>query len=91
MSDLIILVPGKNMEAAIEGILSRHKSLRIRQLVHRILAHPGRDSGCLWQRQDLLRPFHRLYEALAQKVSFQRCQDAAFLRLRETLVEWFPA
>jgi hypothetical protein len=30
-----------------------------------------------------------IYEDLARKVSLQRCQDAAFLKLRETLVEWF--
>ena len=32
-----------------------------------------------------------IYEDLARKVSLQRCQDAAFLKLRETLAAWFPA
>jgi hypothetical protein len=57
MNDLVILVPDKNMEAAIKGILSRHQSLSIRQLDHQVLLHPARDSGCLKQGHDLLRPF----------------------------------
>jgi AAA domain, putative AbiEii toxin, Type IV TA system len=32
-----------------------------------------------------------IYEDLARKVGLQRCQDGAFLKLRETLVAWFPA
>ncbi|MCL6546479.1 MAG: hypothetical protein K6T61_14750 [Bryobacteraceae bacterium] len=32
-----------------------------------------------------------IYRTLAQTVSLQRCQDAAFLRLRSTLQEWFGA
>jgi hypothetical protein len=32
-----------------------------------------------------------IYEDLARKAGLQRCQDLAFLKLRETLVAWFPA
>jgi len=32
-----------------------------------------------------------VYKALAEVVSFQGCVDPAFTRLREKLVEWFPA
>lgn len=32
-----------------------------------------------------------LYRQLAEKVSFRRCQDAAFLELRTILSDWFPA
>lgn len=35
MSDLMILVPDKNMEAAVEGILDRSKSLGLSQIHHR--------------------------------------------------------
>ncbi len=203
MNELIILVPDKNMEAALKGILSRHQSLGIRQVDHRIYVHPARDPGCLGQGHEFLRPFTGLfghglvlfdrdgcgredcsreeleilvegrlqtsgwddraravvivpeleiwvwsdsphvaaalgskddiptvrrwltdqhlwaegrskpddpkgamekvlringrprssaiYENLARKVSLQRCQDGAFLKLRETLVAWFPA
>ncbi len=61
MNDLVILVPDKNMEAAIKGILSRHQSLGIRQVDHQVLLHPARDSGCLKQGHDLLRPFSNRY------------------------------
>jgi hypothetical protein len=31
-----------------------------------------------------------LYRQLAEKVSFQRCEDPAFLRFKEVLQRWFP-
>jgi len=31
-----------------------------------------------------------IYEQIAQKVSFRRCADPAFLRFRELLRKWFP-
>ena len=30
------------------------------------------------------------YEALARRLSLQRCQDEAFIRLRQALIGWFP-
>lgn len=59
MSDLIILVPDKNMEAAVGGILDRSRSLGLGQLRHRILVHPARDPGCLGQGHEFLRSFAR--------------------------------
>lgn len=32
-----------------------------------------------------------IYKSLAEKVSFQKCADAAFLRLMEVLRGWFPS
>jgi hypothetical protein len=32
-----------------------------------------------------------IYRELADRVSFERCADAAFRKLRETLQRWFPA
>lgn len=32
-----------------------------------------------------------LYEEIAGKISLQRCTDAAFQRLRQKLIKWFPA
>lgn len=32
-----------------------------------------------------------IYEELAQNVGFEQCSDTAFLKLRATLVGWFPA
>ncbi len=42
----------------------------------------------------ILRLNHRprsssIYRELARKVSLQRCQDAAFLKLKAVLAEWF--
>lgn len=31
-----------------------------------------------------------LYQTIARKISLQRCGDAAFIRLRKQLIEWFP-
>jgi hypothetical protein len=61
MSDLIVLVPDKNMEAALKGILCRHESLGIRRIDPFMLVHPGRDSGCLKHGHELLRQFSRRY------------------------------
>lgn len=61
MSDLIVLVLDKNMEASIRGLLGRHKALGICQVVHRILVHPSRDPGCLGEGHVFLRAFHRQY------------------------------
>lgn len=32
-----------------------------------------------------------IYSEMARTVGFERCQDAAFLKLKETLRAWFPA
>ena len=61
MNDLVVLTPDKNMEAAIGGILTRHRSLAIRPLNSRILVHPARDPGCLKDGFNLLRPFSKQY------------------------------
>ena len=31
-----------------------------------------------------------LYQTIAKKISLRRCGDAAFIRLRKQLIEWFP-
>ncbi|MHB1557900.1 MAG: methylation-associated defense system protein MAD4 [Isosphaeraceae bacterium] len=61
MSDLIVLVPDRNMEASIRGLLGRYKALGIRQVASRILVHPSRDPGCLGEGHVFLRSFHRQY------------------------------
>jgi hypothetical protein len=61
MNDLIVLVPDKNLEAAIKGILGRPESLGARQVGARILVHPARDSGCVGNGHEFLRPFTKRY------------------------------
>jgi hypothetical protein len=46
MTDLVILVPDKNIEYALKGILGRPESLGIRPVAAEIHSHPGHDPGC---------------------------------------------
>lgn len=54
--DLVILVPDRNTEAAIKGILGRSRSLGIRNITFEVFVHPERDPGCYNRRShDFLR------------------------------------
>ena len=55
LKDLIVLVADTNMEFTIRGILTRHQSLRIRNVEFEILTHPERDPGCYLRGHELLR------------------------------------
>ena len=56
MADLIILTACVQSVAAINGILSRHQSLGIRQIRKpEIITHPNKDPGCLLRPDLLLR------------------------------------
>lgn len=59
--DLIVLVADSNMKAALQGILGRSDSLRIRQVTFQILVHPERDAGCRLRGWELLRTQQRDY------------------------------
>ncbi len=59
--DLVILVADKNMEAAVNGILSRPEALGIRKLQWESYAHPERDPGCFLRGHDFLRTMARRY------------------------------
>jgi len=55
--DLVVLVPGKDEEQALTGLLtSRTGSLSIRQPAFRILRHPRRDNGCYREADQVLQP-----------------------------------
>ncbi len=54
-TDLVVLVSDRNTEAAMEGILSRLLSLRIKTITYRILVHPEKDRGCRLHGHELLR------------------------------------
>lgn len=66
MEDLYLLVPDKNIEHTVKGILARHQALGIRELVHKrdyeCSVHPERDPGCFGRCEDFLRPFVNRYE-----------------------------
>jgi hypothetical protein len=53
--DLVVLVPDRNTEATVEGLLKRTESLQIRPLTCRILVHPEKDPGCRLHGHELLR------------------------------------
>jgi len=57
--DLVVLVPDKNFEFGIRGLLSRPASLGIRQVQYNIVVHPKRDPGCVKTPHELLRLYCR--------------------------------
>lgn len=57
--DLVCLVADKNMEATVQGLLSRPRSLGICEICFRTLVHPRHDPGCFHDPEEVLRPFHR--------------------------------
>ncbi len=61
MKDLVILVPGKNEQFTLFGLLGRPRSLGIRQIEFDIFVHPNRDPGIFNQSSEFLRPFIKEY------------------------------
>ncbi len=59
--DLVALVPGRDEQAALEGILSRHRALGIGQVSYAIDRHTGRDPGCRLRAVDHLKSAIGLY------------------------------
>jgi len=61
VNDIIVLVPGRNEKAALEGILARHDALAIRPVSYSIDTHPDRDPGCRLRAVDHLKSATELY------------------------------
>jgi hypothetical protein len=64
MKDLVVLVADKNTQFTLQGLLSRHQSLGIRDVSQSndIFVHPQRDPGCYNQSVDFLRSFKGVYD-----------------------------
>ena len=63
LSDLIVLTPGKDEAAALEGLFTRRQAaLWIRSFQYTIDRHEDRDPGCRLRSDDYLRPFERQYQ-----------------------------
>ncbi len=66
MKDLVLLVPDKNIEYTVKGVLTRYQALGIRQLVYQqdfdCFVHPEHDPGCLRTSENFLRPLANQYE-----------------------------
>lgn len=54
MKDLVVLVPDRNLEYAVRGILGRARSLGIRPVSVDILTHPAHDPGCFSNAPEFL-------------------------------------
>ncbi len=61
MKDLVILVPDKNVQFGIDGLLSRYESLNIKRISYEIFVHPYRDPGVYHYAVDFLRPYSSQY------------------------------
>jgi len=81
--DLVVLVPGRDEQAALEGLLSRPEALGIRPVGPVFYRHPDRDAGCLLRAHLFLRPqVRRFRHAL---VLFDRVGCGREPRSREEL------
>ncbi len=60
--DLIVLVADKNMESAVQGLLTRTVSLKIRAIKAEIHVHIERDPGCYQKGHVFLLPFSRQFD-----------------------------
>jgi hypothetical protein len=62
MTDLVVLVPDRNMEQAVSRLLERPADVGIRPISHQVYVHSRRDPGCVREAHDFLRPFTRVYD-----------------------------
>ncbi|MCR4419671.1 MAG: hypothetical protein QHH27_03780 [Clostridia bacterium] len=81
--DLVILVPDRNTEAAVTGILSRPQALGIREISSSIFTHIERDPGCYKRSHDFLRPMTNSYKHAL--VMFDRVGCGQESERRETI------
>jgi len=59
--DLVVLVADNKIESAVKGLLTRDRSLSIRNVTTSIYKHPEHDPGCLLRGHEFLRPFVNQY------------------------------
>jgi len=78
--DLVVLVPCKNMEFSVRGILSRPEALSIRRPMFDLFVHPERDPGCLLKARAFLSPFRRTYAHALVMFDREGCGKEQFTR-----------
>jgi hypothetical protein len=61
MKNLVILVPDKDVRLGIDGLLSRYRSLNIKQISYDIFTHPLHDPGIYHGAANFLRPLSNQY------------------------------
>ena len=62
MKDLIVLVPDKDTQFALEGILGRHDALHTQRIEYDIFVHPLHDPGVYKNAVEFLRPYLKQYK-----------------------------
>lgn len=83
--DLVVLVPDKNMEAAVRQLLARPESLSTRGIAHDVFVHVERDPGCLLHAHDLLALYSNRYTYALVLLDHEGCGQES--RLPKTLEE----
>jgi len=71
--DLIVLVADRNMQAIMQGLLSRSKALRIRHVDAQILRHPESDAGCCRRGVAYLAEFSAQYKHALLMFEYEGC------------------
>jgi len=61
MRDLVLLVPDKNIEATMNGVLGRPQAVPMRRITWNVFVHPEKDPGCLLRGSEFLRPLRRQF------------------------------
>ena len=62
MKDLIVLVPDKDTQFALEGILGRHDAFHTKRIEYDIFVHPLHDPGVYKNAVEFLRPYLNQYK-----------------------------
>ena len=73
MSDLIILVPDKDIEQSLIGILQRTESIGIRNITYDIYKHDQKDPGVRTDAHHFLRPFINKYDNALVIFDYEGC------------------
>lgn len=93
MRDLVLWVPDKNIEAALEALLQRNQSLGIKPLTPKIFPDPQRDPGCFKNGAVHLAGFRESYShgLLVFDHSWDGCPAANAVNLEMMVREQFEA
>jgi len=73
MKDLVCLVPDRNVEYGLRGLLERNISLGIREITYDIYVHPKRDPGILNGASDFLQEFSSIYSCGIVFIDYEGC------------------
>ncbi len=87
MKDLVILVPDKNTQFVLNGLLPRHQALQIRPLEYDIFIHPQRDPGVYRYASTFFRQFFRQYDYALVFIDREGCgqEDKTASEIRENI------